>query len=202
MAQSRDNPPTVPKGWKAIFDDEYKTWFYVDLSTEKSQWEAPKGTTWSKNRPDGPPPYSRDDNSNERATQSRDQNSGYQRQQPQPQQQQQRSYQQQQPMYQQQQPMYQQPMYQQPVYQQPVYQQPVYQQQPQRSNHGTRNGLLGAGAGLLGGFLLADALEGHHGGDTIVENNYYDDNNNNDYDNGYDGGYDGGFDDGGFDGGF
>ena len=58
MAQSKDNVPNVPPGWKAVFDDEYSTWFYVDLSTKASQWEAPKGTTWPSEakRPSGPPP--------------------------------------------------------------------------------------------------------------------------------------------------
>ena len=39
MAQSKSNPPQVPSGWKAVFDDEYQTWYYVDLSTNSSQWE-------------------------------------------------------------------------------------------------------------------------------------------------------------------
>ena len=54
MAQSKSNPPQVPSGWKAVFDDEYQTWYYVDLSTNSSQWEPPRGTTWP--RPKGPPP--------------------------------------------------------------------------------------------------------------------------------------------------
>lgn len=40
------NPPKVPKGWVAQFDDKYLTWFYVNLDTKKSQWEAPEGTTF------------------------------------------------------------------------------------------------------------------------------------------------------------
>ncbi|KAK2766185.1 hypothetical protein FQN54_007701 [Arachnomyces sp. PD_36] len=34
-------PPVVPEGWKAQFDSNYKEWFYVNLLTEKSQWERP-----------------------------------------------------------------------------------------------------------------------------------------------------------------
>ncbi|KAI5293595.1 WW domain-containing protein wwm1, partial [Ascosphaera acerosa] len=46
-------PPSVPSGWKAQFDERYKEWYYVDLSTGKSQWEKPPGTT---EQPQGPPP--------------------------------------------------------------------------------------------------------------------------------------------------
>ncbi|KAI5286144.1 hypothetical protein KEM54_000029 [Ascosphaera aggregata] len=44
-------PPSVPPGWKAQFDERYKEWYYVDLSTGKSQWEKPTGP-----EPQGPPP--------------------------------------------------------------------------------------------------------------------------------------------------
>ena len=56
---SEDQPPKVPDGWKAVFDKEYKTWFYLNLKTNESQWEEPKGTTWphiDSQRPAGPPP--------------------------------------------------------------------------------------------------------------------------------------------------
>ena len=55
---SKDTPPKVPKGWKAVYDDEYKTYFFVNLETNASQWEEPKGTEWPANpqRPSGPPP--------------------------------------------------------------------------------------------------------------------------------------------------
>ncbi|KAL5355451.1 hypothetical protein BJX96DRAFT_48930 [Aspergillus floccosus] len=43
-------PPSVPEGWKAQFDDRYKQWFFIDLSTGKSQWEPPTAT------PPAPPP--------------------------------------------------------------------------------------------------------------------------------------------------
>ncbi|KAF5209599.1 WW domain-containing protein wwm1 [Clavispora lusitaniae] len=54
-----NNQPIPPEGWTARFDDKYKTWFYVNLSTKKSQWEPPKGTTFKDAAADiGPPPYS------------------------------------------------------------------------------------------------------------------------------------------------
>ncbi|KAJ5183201.1 hypothetical protein N7492_000817 [Penicillium capsulatum] len=46
-------PPSVPEGWKAQYDERYQTWFYVNIATGKSQWEAPEAPT---SRPDGPPP--------------------------------------------------------------------------------------------------------------------------------------------------
>ncbi|KAI5960723.1 WWM1 [Candida margitis] len=59
MAQGDPNkPPTVPSGWLAKFDDKYKTWFYVDLATKKSQWEAPKDTVFDKGDDVPPPAYS------------------------------------------------------------------------------------------------------------------------------------------------
>lgn len=168
MSQSRDNVPNVPNGWKAIFDEEYKTWYYVDLKTKQSQWEPPKETGFS--RPAAPPPYEQ---------------TAPHRYQPQPPQQQQPQQQPRYPGYPQQPTYPQQPVYyQQPTYpQQPVYhQQPMYQQQPQpvyyqqqptkKSNSGMMNGLMGAGVGLLGGAMLANALDSHEQ-PTIVENNYY-----------------------------
>ncbi|CCG20484.1 Ifu5 predicted membrane protein [Candida orthopsilosis Co 90-125] len=59
MAKDDPNkPPTIPSGWLAKFDDKYKTWFYVDLSTKKSQWDAPKGTVFDKDDDVPPPAYS------------------------------------------------------------------------------------------------------------------------------------------------
>ncbi|KAK5258193.1 WW domain-containing protein wwm1, partial [Exophiala xenobiotica] len=52
-------PPRVPEGWKAVFNDQYKEWFYVNLYTKQSTWEKP---TAPAHRPDddappgGPPP--------------------------------------------------------------------------------------------------------------------------------------------------
>ena len=47
--------PLPPRGWKAQFDNHYSTWFFVDLKTKKSQWEAPEGTTVKS---ESPPSYS------------------------------------------------------------------------------------------------------------------------------------------------
>ena len=30
-------PPQVPQGWKAIWNEQYQEWFYVNLSTKQSQ---------------------------------------------------------------------------------------------------------------------------------------------------------------------
>ncbi|QIX01523.1 hypothetical protein AMS68_007040 [Peltaster fructicola] len=76
---------------------------------------------------------------------------------------------------------------------------------PRRSGLGGMGALggagLGVGAGLLGGVLLGEAMEDHHGGD---DGNYGDDGGNYGGDGGYGGGDGGGFggdDGGGFDGG-
>lgn len=34
-------PPKVPEGWKAVWNDQYKEWFYVNLRTKQSTWEKP-----------------------------------------------------------------------------------------------------------------------------------------------------------------
>ncbi|SJM85979.1 uncharacterized protein ZBIST_2578 [Zygosaccharomyces bailii] len=190
MPQSRDNAPDVPKGWKAVFDDEYKTWFYVNLATNQSQWEPPKGTSFPNSqkaqRPSGPP-------------QNCQSSTPQQRQQQYPQQQQygpQRSYGAA--------PMgYGTPSYGAAGYGAPSMgygqaapamgygarpmMQPTYVQAPQQQqSHGMRNGLIGAGAGVLGGLLLGDVI--HHDEDRA-------------YDQGFDNGYGDGFDQGDFDGG-
>ncbi|CAD6626139.1 BAH_G0016630.mRNA.1.CDS.1 [Saccharomyces cerevisiae] len=199
MAQSKSNPPQVPSGWKAVFDDEYQTWYYVDLSTNSSQWEPPRGTTWP--RPKGPPPgVNNEKSSRQKADQAPPPYSS-------------QSTPQVQARAQAQQPRYYQP--QQPQYPQYPQQQRYYPQQapmpaaaPQQAYHGSApstskgsghggammGGLLGVGAGLLGGAMLEHAFDDHNydGPDTVVvENNYYGDDA---------GGFDGGFDDG-FDGG-
>lgn len=59
LAQEPKNPPSVPQGWLARYDDEYKTFYYIDLKTKKSQWEAPPGTSFEKSTDKVlPPPYS------------------------------------------------------------------------------------------------------------------------------------------------
>ncbi|KAK9467134.1 hypothetical protein V1512DRAFT_247392 [Lipomyces arxii] len=167
--------PPVPEGWLAKFDSNYKTYYYVNLATGKSQWEKPP------NMPEAPPAYSHSQNQSP---------ASFSRGQPMP------NYGQppygQQPYGQQSmygggyppQPGYgyppqqgyypQQPMYQQPMYQQPMYQQQQQQiQQPRRSGMGVGTGAaLGAGAGLLGGMLLMDAMQP----DVTVINNDYGDN--------------------------
>lgn len=145
--QSKDKPPTVPNGWKAVFDDEYQTWFYVDLATGSSQWEEPRGTTWGQSqRPNvAPPPYQ----------QGQQQSRAYGQQQGYPQQQ----------AYPQQQVYPQQGYPQQQVYPQQGYPQQGYPQQQQAQQSNRRNyggammgGLAGVGTGLIAGSLLTSAM--------------------------------------------
>ncbi|KAF2397216.1 hypothetical protein EJ06DRAFT_533404 [Trichodelitschia bisporula] len=55
-------PPKVPEGWKAVWNDQYKEWFYVNIYTRKSQWDRPTepiyppGESASDVPPGGPPP--------------------------------------------------------------------------------------------------------------------------------------------------
>lgn len=52
-------PPKVPAGWKAIWNTEYKEWFYVNTYTKQSQWEmptAPATETHGDLPPSGAPP--------------------------------------------------------------------------------------------------------------------------------------------------
>lgn len=35
-----DKPP-LPEGWKALFDQNYQRWYYLETATGKTQWEAP-----------------------------------------------------------------------------------------------------------------------------------------------------------------
>jgi len=37
-------PPIVPEGWVAQYDPTYQRFYYVNLSTQRSQWEKPPGT--------------------------------------------------------------------------------------------------------------------------------------------------------------
>lgn len=34
-------PPWVPEGWKAVWNDQYQEYFYVNLHTKQSTWEKP-----------------------------------------------------------------------------------------------------------------------------------------------------------------
>ncbi|RMY39159.1 hypothetical protein D0865_12904, partial [Hortaea werneckii] len=45
-------PPKVPEGWKAVWNDQYQEWFYVNLATKQSQWEKPSDAA----PPPGAPP--------------------------------------------------------------------------------------------------------------------------------------------------
>ncbi|EXJ69952.1 uncharacterized protein A1O5_07025 [Cladophialophora psammophila CBS 110553] len=52
-------PPKVPEGWKAVWNDQYKEWFYVNLHTKESTWEKPTAPTPGTDAdapPGGPPP--------------------------------------------------------------------------------------------------------------------------------------------------
>jgi hypothetical protein len=70
-------PPSVPEGWKAVFNDQYKEWyrlcghlysisltlfrFYVNTYTKKSQWDRPTMPAQGgsdETPPDPPPGYS------------------------------------------------------------------------------------------------------------------------------------------------
>ncbi|CAH0057729.1 unnamed protein product [Clonostachys solani] len=48
-------PPPVPPGWVAEWNGQYRAWYYVNLSTNVSQWEAPNPA--SSPPPPGPPPH-------------------------------------------------------------------------------------------------------------------------------------------------
>ncbi|KAI9772798.1 MAG: hypothetical protein M1839_002299 [Geoglossum umbratile] len=53
-------PPKVPEGWKALWNEKYQEWFYVNTLTKKSQWEKPTSPARSASPlgdpPLGPPP--------------------------------------------------------------------------------------------------------------------------------------------------
>ncbi|KAF7845755.1 hypothetical protein BT93_L0760, partial [Corymbia citriodora subsp. variegata] len=52
-------PPKVPEGWKALWNDQYKEWYYVNTHTKKSQWDRPTEPVYSApedGAPAGPPP--------------------------------------------------------------------------------------------------------------------------------------------------
>lgn len=52
-------PPRVPEGWKAVWNDQYKEYFFVNLYTKKSQWITPTAPALpgdSDAPPTGPPP--------------------------------------------------------------------------------------------------------------------------------------------------
>ncbi|KAI9726392.1 MAG: hypothetical protein M1834_009055 [Cirrosporium novae-zelandiae] len=59
-------PPKVPEGWKALWNDQYHEWFYVNLHTKQSQWERPTEPIYLSDSiaPPGPPPAYDPNNSN------------------------------------------------------------------------------------------------------------------------------------------
>ncbi|KAJ9604812.1 WW domain-containing protein wwm1 [Cladophialophora chaetospira] len=53
-------PPRVPEGWRAVYNDQYKEWFYVNLHTKQSTWDKPTAPApgGSDDLLSGPPGYS------------------------------------------------------------------------------------------------------------------------------------------------
>jgi len=49
-------PPKVPEGWKAVWNSEYKEWFFVNIYTKKSQWDRPTEPIYPSDHDGGPPP--------------------------------------------------------------------------------------------------------------------------------------------------
>ncbi|KAK0661751.1 WW domain-containing protein WWM1 [Lasiodiplodia hormozganensis] len=55
-------PPKVPAGWKAVFNQQYQEWFYVNIYTKQSQWDKPTEPIYPPSEaeasvpPPGPPP--------------------------------------------------------------------------------------------------------------------------------------------------
>ncbi len=47
-------PPKVPEGWKAVYNEQYKEWFYVNTYTKTSQWDRPTSPVYP-NSADAPP---------------------------------------------------------------------------------------------------------------------------------------------------
>lgn len=58
-------PPKVPEGWKAVWNEQYSEYFYVNLYTKQSQWEKPTEPVYpsSEAPPQGPPPPRTDNSS-------------------------------------------------------------------------------------------------------------------------------------------
>ncbi|KAK0912235.1 hypothetical protein LTR91_023597 [Friedmanniomyces endolithicus] len=46
--------PQVPAGWKAVYNAQYKEWFYVNTHTKASQWDRPTTPVYAAG--DSPPP--------------------------------------------------------------------------------------------------------------------------------------------------
>ncbi|KAF2734868.1 hypothetical protein EJ04DRAFT_576568 [Polyplosphaeria fusca] len=54
-------PPKVPEGWKAVWNDQYSEWFFVNIYTKKSQWDKPDTPVYPPGEQplalDAPPTY-------------------------------------------------------------------------------------------------------------------------------------------------
>ncbi|SGZ49919.1 CIC11C00000005089 [Sungouiella intermedia] len=50
---SRPPPPALPEGWVAIWDEEYKRYYYANRVTRETQWEIPTASA----APRPPPTY-------------------------------------------------------------------------------------------------------------------------------------------------
>ncbi|KAF2016535.1 hypothetical protein BU24DRAFT_422884 [Aaosphaeria arxii CBS 175.79] len=49
-------PPKVPEGYKAVWNEQYSEWFYVNIYTKKSQWDKPTEPVYPPGEaPDAPP---------------------------------------------------------------------------------------------------------------------------------------------------
>lgn len=51
-------PPKVPEGYKAVWNEQYKEWFFVNIYTKQSQWEKPTEPVYPSHdsAPPGAPP--------------------------------------------------------------------------------------------------------------------------------------------------
>ncbi|KAK3056020.1 WW domain-containing protein wwm1 [Extremus antarcticus] len=52
-------PPKVPEGWKAVYNEQYHEWFYVNTYTKQSQWDRPTEPIYAppgEGAPPGAPP--------------------------------------------------------------------------------------------------------------------------------------------------
>ncbi|KZM26012.1 WW domain-containing protein wwm1 [Ascochyta rabiei] len=50
-------PPKVPEGWKAVWNDQYHEWFFVNIYTKQSTWEKPTEPVYPPGEaPHGAPP--------------------------------------------------------------------------------------------------------------------------------------------------
>ncbi|KAE9966776.1 hypothetical protein EG328_008627 [Venturia inaequalis] len=56
MPPNRPPPPHVLGGWKAVWNEQYSEYFYVNLLTKKSQWELPEAPATAADDSLGAPP--------------------------------------------------------------------------------------------------------------------------------------------------